>query len=102
MIDIIFIILPLVVIGIAMIILINNVKKVNKKRKVFQDDKFNKKEGNIEEDYMAMGMSLGMCFGASIGSVLTNIFGIQSMSYGICFGMLGGMLVGMNIKKKRE
>ncbi|MDK0573758.1 hypothetical protein P6P35_07660 [Clostridium perfringens] len=41
-----------------------------------------------------------MCFGVAIGSMFTNTFGTNSISYGVSFGMLGGILIGMNIKKK--
>ena len=41
-----------------------------------------------------------MCFGVAIGSAFTNNFGPLSISYGICFGMIGGMIIGMTIKKK--
>lgn len=40
-----------------------------------------------------------MCFGAGIGSIFTNKFGLFSISYGTCFGMIGGMIIGMAIKK---
>ena len=96
MIDFIFNILPLVVVGISMIIFINNVKKKNEENKAYED----KNEGNTKENYMTMGMSLGMCFGVAIGSSFVNIFGPESISYGICFGMLGVMIIGMNIEKK--
>ena len=96
MIDFIFNILPLVVVSIAMVIFINNVKKKNEENKAYKDTN----EGNTKENYMTMGMSLGMCFGVAIGSSFVNIFGPESISYGICFGMLGGMIIGMNIEKK--
>ncbi|XZK95773.1 hypothetical protein ACSXB4_08490 [Clostridium perfringens] len=88
MIDIIIIILPLIAIGIGMVLLINSLKKKYKTR--------NKDEQSTNEDYM----SLGMCFGIAIGSIFTNTFGKNSISYGVSFGMLGGIFIGMNIKKK--
>ncbi len=96
MIDFIFNILPLVVVSIAMVIFINNVKKKNEENKAYKDTN----EGSKKENYMTMGMSLGMCFGIAIGSSFVNIFGTESISYGICFGMLCGMIIGMNIEKK--
>ena len=86
--DFIFIILPLIVIGIAMVLLITGIKKKDGK---------SKKE---EEDYTSQGMCLGMCFGVAIGSIFVNKFGPNAISYGICFGMLGGVIVGMIMKKK--
>ena len=96
MIDFIFNILPLVVVSIAMVIFINNVKKKNEENKAYKDTN----AGSKKENYMTMGMSLGMCFGIAIGSSFVNIFGTESISYGICFGMLCGMIIGMNIEKK--
>ena len=92
MIDFIFNILPLVVVSIAMVIFINNVKKKNEENKAYKDTN----EGSKKENYMTMGMSLGI----AIGSSFVNIFGTESISYGICFGMLCGMIIGMNIEKK--
>lgn len=100
MISFIFAILPLVFISIAVVLLINNIKKKDKIRKTLEDEKSNKNKENIEADYMTIWMSLGMCFGIAIGSIFANTFGAESISYGISFGMLGGMLIGMTIKKK--
>ncbi|WP_297133236.1 hypothetical protein [Terrisporobacter sp.] len=96
MIDFILILLPVVVVGIAVILFINNVKKTNEKRKAFEDEKVNQNEENAEnpeENYMA----IGMCFGVAIGTIFFNE---ESRPYGICFGMLFGMVIGMSIKKK--
>lgn len=100
--DFILTILSLVFIGISVILLINNVKKRNEKRKISEyiDEGHIKDEENTEKDYMSIGMSLGMCFGVAIGSLLTNIFGINSIFYGVCLGMIGGMIIGTTIKKK--
>ena len=92
MIDIIIIILPFIAIGIGMVLLINSLKKKYKTR--------NQDEQSTNEDYMSLGMLLGMCFGIAIGSIFTNTFGTNSISYGVSFGMLGGIFIGMNIKKK--
>lgn len=94
--DILLIILPLVVVGIAMIVFINTIKKRNEKRKYLKDNPSN----NKEEDYMALGTALGICFGGFIGTIFMKCLGVWSISYGACFGMLGGMLIGMTIKKK--
>lgn len=96
MIKFIFNILPLIVVSIAVVIFINNVKKKNEENKAYED----KNEGSIKENYMTMGMSLGMCLGASIGLSFTNIFGKEFISYGICIGTCVGMIIGMNIEKK--
>lgn len=53
-----------------------------------------------EENFMSLGISLGMCFGVAVGSALMNTFGAQALTYGICFGMLAGLTIGVNIKKK--
>ncbi|WP_289127961.1 hypothetical protein [uncultured Clostridium sp.] len=45
-------------------------------------------------------MSLGMYFGVAIGSIFINTFGINAIYYSISFGMLGGMLIGMTIKRE--
>ncbi len=96
MIDFILILLPVVVVGIAVILFINNVKKTNEKRTDFEDEKANQNEENAEnpeENYMA----IGMLFGVAIGTIFFNA---ESRPYGICFGMLFGMVIGMSIKKK--
>ena len=92
MIDIIIIILPFIAIGIGMVLLINSLKNKYKTR--------NQDEQSTNEDYMSLGMLLGLCFGAAISSMLTNTL-VQILSfYRVSFGMLGGILIGMNIKKK--
>lgn len=93
MVDFILILLPVVVVGIAVILSINNIKKTNEKRKAFEDEKANQNEENPEENYMA----IGMLFGVAIGTIFFNA---ESRPYGICFGMLFGMVIGMSIKKK--
>lgn len=98
MIDFIFIILPLVAIGIAMIFFTNNIKKKNKEKKSSQDDNFNEEEYEeiSEGNYIAMGI----CFGAAIGSIFINTFGVLSISYGVCFGVIIGIILSMNVSKK--
>ena len=97
MIKLIFSILPLIVVSIAVVIFINNIKKKNEENKIYEE----KNEEKIKENYMTMGMSLGMCFGAAIGLSFTNIFGKEFISYGICIGTGGGMIIGRNIEKKQ-
>ncbi|ELP5180213.1 hypothetical protein R1Z16_003084, partial [Clostridium perfringens] len=75
MIDIIIIILPFIAIGIGMVLLINSLKNKYKTR--------NQDEQSTNEDYMSLGMLLGLCFGAAIGSMFTNTFGTNSISYGV-------------------
>lgn len=97
--DFILITLLLICIGIAIVLLINSIKRKNEKKKVLKFETLNQKEEKTE-NYMTLGISLGVIFGAAIGSIFTNRFGQNSISYGICFGMLVGMLIGMTIKKK--
>ncbi|WP_290454843.1 hypothetical protein, partial [Romboutsia ilealis] len=67
MIKLIFSILPLIVVSIAVVIFINNIKKKNEENKIYEE----KNEEKIKENYMTMGMSLGMCLGAAIGLSFT-------------------------------
>ena len=53
-----------------------------------------KKKGEKENGYEAMGMSLGMCFGAAVGAIFPEYIGIT-----LSMGMLIGLLVGMCVKK---
>ncbi len=96
--------LPWVVIGlvVAIIAVSFSVKKrkLNTKKQVNlvevnEETPANKSEDE-EENYMVMGLPLGMCFGTVLGAA-----GIIPLSYGISFGMLIGILVGMCIKKNK-
>lgn len=103
--------LPWVVIGIVVAIVVVSFsvkkRKLNTKKQVNlvevneetpankSEDKYDKKDKDDEENYMVMGLPLGMCFGTVLGAA-----GIIPLSYGISFGMLIGILVGMCIKKK--
>ena len=71
--------LPLVVAGIALA--------------VFFAGRAEKKQEKIN-DYEAMGMSLGMCFGAAVGTIFPEYIGVT-----LSMGMLVGLLVGMCVKK---
>lgn len=100
----IFIMLPLVAAGIVIIWILNNISKKNKKKTLIENKNNSENlkvenEENTEENYMATGMSLGMCFGVAAGSIFMQRLGPNALTYGICFGMLGGMVIGMNIKK---
>ena len=70
---------PLVVAGIALA--------------VFFAGRAEKKQEKIN-DYEAMGMSLGMCFGAAVGAIFPEYIGVT-----LSMGMLIGLLVGMCVKK---
>ena len=95
--------LPWVVIGLTVgascAIIFHTKKKTNKTDQGI--DPLEIEESNSETDnYMSMGMSLGMYVDVAIGSALMPTLGIMALSYGICGGMLIGLLVGLNIKKK--
>lgn len=49
-----------------------------------------------EENYMAEGMSIGLCLGLALGEL---VFG--SMTLGMCVGLCLGLAVGAGIKKKQ-
>ena len=72
---------PLVVTGIALAVFFAGRAKKNKKQ-----DK--------ENGYAAEGMSLGMCFGAAVGTIFPEYIGVT-----LSVGMLIGLLVGMCVKK---
>lgn len=64
----------------------------------------NKKQEVQEENYMTMGMSLGMCFGLTggivVGSFINNI-GV-CLCFGLGIGMCFGMAIGSSIKKDKK
>lgn len=53
-----------------------------------------------EENYMLVGMSMGMCFGALICFLIKHIS--VCMCYGVSLGMLLGMGIGSAIKKDNK
>ncbi len=61
-----------------------------------------KNKKNTIEKYMALYMSLGMCFGASGGLIFGNIFFPENMSLGMCFGIPIGMCIGMAIGQAKD
>ena len=73
---------PLVVAGIALAVLFAG--RAEKKKKQ-------------ENGYEAMGMSLGMCFGAAVGAILPEYIGVT-----LSMGMLTGLVIGMCFGKKHE
>ena len=73
--------LPLVVAGIALAVF-------------FAGRAGKKKKQEMENGYEAMGMSLGMCFGAAVGTIFPEYIGVT-----LSVGMLAGLLVGMCVKK---
>lgn len=85
--DILKIIFPLVIIGLAVVYILYLAK--TKKKDAGQD-----KEGQDTDNYMAEGMSIGMCLGIALSTALD-----QDMAMGISLGMLFGMAIGMGIKK---
>ena len=54
-----------------------------------------KKKQEKENGYEAMGMSLGMCFGAAVGAIFPKYSGIT-----LSMGMLIGLVIGMCFGKK--
>ena len=70
--------LPLVVAGIALAVFFAGLAE--------------KKNG-----YEAMGMSLGMCFGAAVGAIFPEYIGVT-----LSMGMLTGLVIGMCFGKKHE
>lgn len=61
-----------------------------------------KNKKNTIEKYMALYMSLGMCFGVSGGLIFGNIFFPENMSLGMCFGIPIGMCIGMAIGQGKD
>ena len=53
-----------------------------------------KKKQEKKNGYEAMGMSLGRCFGATVGTIFPEYIGVT-----LSMGMLVGLLVGMCVKK---
>lgn len=78
------IIIPLVLIAGAAYVAVSSAKN--------HDEKHEKDDDN----YMAEGISIGMCLGAALGSIFAD-----EMAVGIGIGMMLGMAVGINIKKPK-
>ena len=76
--------LPLVVVGIALAVFFAS--RAGKKNK-----------GEKENGYEAMGISLGMCFGAAVGAIFPEYIGVT-----LSVGMLTGLVIGMCFGKKHE
>lgn len=83
--EILKIILPLGIIGGFVVLLIRIIK--------------NNKDKSKEEkaDYMEEGLSLGMIFGAALGTVLDN----EKLGVFAALGMVLGMAIGSAIKRKK-
>ena len=76
--------LPLVVAGIVLAVFFAGWAEKKQKREK-------------ENGYEAMGMSLGMCFGAAVGAIFPECIGIT-----LSMGMLVGLVIGMCFGKKHE
>ena len=76
--------LPLVVVGIALAVF-------------FARRAGQKKKREKENGYEAMGMSLGMCFGAAVGAIFPEYIGVT-----LSMGILTGLVIGMCFGKKHE
>ena len=74
--------LPFVLIGISIAVIIVNANK-------------NKSKG--KETYICEGMSIGMCFGVTVGSLIPEHLGLF-----LSLGMLIGEAIGSFIKKNKE
>lgn len=83
--DILKIIFPLLIIGLAVVYILYLAK--SKKKDAGQD-----KDDQGTDNYMAEGMSIGMCLGIALSTALDQDMGIS-------LGMLFGMAIGMGIKK---
>lgn len=77
--------LPWVIMGICVIVLLVNRKKLSNADP----------DEEVEMDYGTEGMCLGMCFGTALESSLHGSLGI-----GMSLGMLVGLVLGQAIKKK--
>ncbi len=68
-------------------------------------DNLKLQNGESQHHYMMFGLSIGMCFGASLG-VMIGQFLFDNMSIGIAvgasIGMLLGLAFGMMIDNKRN
>ena len=60
------------------------------------EDKLKQQIGASQHYYMVFGLSIGMCFGASLG-VMIGQFLFDNMSIGIAVGASTGMLLGLAI-----
>ena len=56
-----------------------------------------KKKQEKKNGYEAMGMSLGMCFGATVGTIFPEYIGVT-----LSVGMLTGLVIVMCFGKKHE
>ena len=56
-----------------------------------------KKKQEKENGYEAMGMSLGMCFGAAVGTIFPEYIGVT-----LSVGMLIGLVVVICFRKKHK
>lgn len=54
------------------------------------------------QKFMTLYMSIGMCFGVSLGLIYGMILFPDNMSIGLCFGMPIGMCLGMAIGAAKD
>lgn len=74
-------------------------------KKVKDKEKFEIKEDKEEqENYLSMGISLGLCFGSSIGLIFGML--MDDITLGLCFGpgigMCLGILISSSMKKTKK
>lgn len=86
---------PWVAIGLSLAIVFVNASKHRKDKAKGGNSSREGKKNDEYDNYMAEGMSFGMCIGVTLGSI-----GFIDLSMGISLGMVIGLVCGMNIKKK--
>ena len=104
MIDIIFAILPLLVASVVVVAIVYYCKKKYQNVSTtdeLNDDATQTSKKRIEGKNVAFGISIGMCLGTGIGTVLSlfGIFSGSALTYGGCFGMLAGLIIGLCFEK---
>lgn len=60
------------------------------------EDEEKEDSGQTDKNYISLGVSLGLCFGAALGSVFHNL------AMGISLGLCIGVAVGSSMDKKKN